>query len=660
MLHSELLEIDLKYHVLILAAIVLLHCSSAFVVADTAPFEVIKVTPVAIDDEFKNHTSPEYEKAFAERTSQIIRTATRQEDGSFRKVYDNTYFENEKRSYPDAMFHILAGDSAAGLKVLQAPDEAAKSSNAHTLGIDLYPAFTLKGQVRKYFYFGSKLEPAYRERMKQAITIWTKTDPRTTPSPLYQKFNPKIEGWGPDRFGNRQVDSRNTDNLRAMRDIAIYLFAEEAGNRQTMEAAKKDIIFYVQALYSVGMGEWDSDTYLCHSFAPYLSLYDFAKDPQMKRVAKAALDYFSTAAALKYHAGVFSGPEKRDYGNGYRLAAGSGFGKFFSIYFGQFAQSDRVKEPDLIHAITSAYRPPAAVLALAERKFDRPVEVLGTKPVYENWKDGARDRPGYFETLFFAHTYDLGSIVSPTGDGDTGPFRMTAASTQFGAEVINASSRNKLNEKFSGDQIGQYRNLILWLRPTDKAGQFTFFLPKSAAIETKDGVQFIKTEKTWLAIRPINLGSASPTKMDEKATAEFNKKYPDSQLVSCSNGDGAYAGFAMEVGELPQSFEEFSAAIVSKSKLDLADLSRGKVRLTGADGRYVEMIHNAAGDLPVLDRNGIVRRWDAQESLKLWQTVGDTPLVSLGWKEGTLKVSADGHTFESACDSTGEAKFTDR
>jgi hypothetical protein len=612
---------------------------------ERTPEGVVRVQPVKIDDTLKNPVTPEYEAAFWERANVIIKSVTRNADGSFKKPGNNTYFENEKRTYPAAMFAAVAGNEKVGLDILQSEDDQANGDNKHTLGIDLFPAFTLKGQMRKYFFFGDQLKPDYKDRMKKAFAVWTKTDPRATPHPVYQKFNGKIEGWGPNRFGNRQVDSRNTDNLRAMRDISIYLFAEEAGNQETMAAVKKDIIFYVNTLYTVGMGEWDSDTYHCHTVAPYLCLYDFAKDPEMKRVAKAALDHLFTAAAIKYYRGTFVGPSKRDYGYSYKPMPSSPFAKFFALYFGQAENMAGATESDLIHAITSNYRPPAAVIALAEKNFTRPVEMLNAKPLYENWKDGGRDRPGYFETMYFGQTFQMGSLASRSGDGDTGPFRLVAFNSKRDTDVINFSSRPKFHEKFGGDQIGQYRNLLVWLRPTDKANPFAFFLPKDAKIEVGDGVWFVGLEKTYLAIRPINLSGMAAAKLDEKAASDLAKNYPNAAMWSAAAGDGPYSGFAVEVGE-GGSFEDFKQQ-AGKAKLDLADLARGKAKLTVGDGSFLELTHNSATDLPTVNRNGTPRDWDNPAGWNLWQTL-DGELVSLGWKQGTLKVTAGGQTFESS------------
>jgi hypothetical protein len=103
------------------------------------------------------------------------------------KHYGNTAFENEKRSYPRAMIDFLAGNREKAIAFLQSEDADA-DRNAHTLEIDFYSGFTLKAQVRKYFYFGKYLDPSYRWRMKEAMGILTQKDPLTRTFPEPRKF----------------------------------------------------------------------------------------------------------------------------------------------------------------------------------------------------------------------------------------------------------------------------------------------------------------------------------------------------------------------------------------------------------------------------------------------------------------------------------------
>ncbi|MFM7717323.1 MAG: hypothetical protein ACKO7A_32840, partial [Microcystis sp.] len=100
-------------------------------------------------------------------------------------------------------------------------------------------------------------------------------------------------------------------------ETSVYLMAEETGNEATRQLYKSKIKRYVSALYNIGMGEWDSEVYHGHTFAPYLNLYDFAQDTEVKQWAKMALDWLSMAASVKYYRGGWGGPVKRDYGDGH-------------------------------------------------------------------------------------------------------------------------------------------------------------------------------------------------------------------------------------------------------------------------------------------------------------------------------------------------------
>ncbi len=134
------------------------------------------------------------------------------------------------------------------------------------------------------------------------------------------------------------------------------------------------------ALYTTGMGEWDSANYLSHALTVYLQLYDFARDPEVKLLAKAQLDWVCAAAAVKYFRGSWAGPSIRDYGN---IGPHSGAAGEFWHYFGEFAQPAEKPYRDFVHLMTSAYRPPAAVVELARKNFPKPVEILASKPSYE-------------------------------------------------------------------------------------------------------------------------------------------------------------------------------------------------------------------------------------------------------------------------------------
>ncbi|OKH26048.1 hypothetical protein NIES593_02930 [Hydrococcus rivularis NIES-593] len=590
-----------------------------------------------VEPEFQNSWTQELEAEFQQRAATVIRHFANPNG------YGNGYGENEKSAYPRAMFDFLAGNRKTALAFLQQEDPQA-DKHAHTEGIDYYYSFTLKGQIRKYFLFGRFLDPAYKQRMYLGAKKWTQEDPLNRMHPIYGFGDSRGKEWDMSKRGG-WVDSRNTDNLRAMREVAVYLMAEKTGNEKTRQLYKQKIQGYVGALYHIGMGEWDSEAYMSHTFVPYLNLYDFAKDPQVKRLAKAALDWMSAAAAVKYYRGGWGGPSKRDYGGG-NGALMSSAAKTFWLYFGDTPLPNSQPELDMLHLITSTYRPPQAVVALARKQFDKPLEILATKPLYENWKFGNDEYPAYWETQFFGNTYQMGSVAGTFADKDVSPFKLMAYNSRRGVDyfVANTGGNWVHPGKNPGDQIGQSRNLLIWLRPATQM-PFFFQLPKTAKAEIEGGIWFFQLEKTWLAIYPINLNTYFPIPIGDR---KYGSIYVREQTFKATTKESTYAGFALEVGE-PEShgsYEEFKQAVKQKSQLDLSQLNQGRVKLQDVKGNHLQLFYNQLFLLPLLIFNGKERNWSENFALYNSQTGNQSP-ISLGWKQGELLIKAGELQFKT-------------
>ncbi|PAW84622.1 MAG: hypothetical protein B9S29_03520 [Opitutia bacterium Tous-C2FEB] len=562
--------------------------------------------------------------------------------------YGGTYFENEKASYPQAFIGFLKGQRKEALRYLQQDDDAAWSKQL-TMGVDWYPSFTIRGQVRKYFFFGQYLEPAYRQRMFDSAKLWTEIDPLRRPNPFWkppaQRSKPG-EGWTPE-YHNSWVDVRSTDNLRAMREVAVYLMAEETGNRMTAELYKERLRAYVTALYQTGMGEWDSANYLSHGLTAYLQLYDFAQDPEVKLLAKAHLDWTCTAAAVKYYRGAWAGPNLRDYGN---IGPHDGASGEFWHYFGDWPQPAAKPYRDFVHLATSAYRPPAAVVALARKEFPRPVEVLASKPSYDGWtKPGGETVPTYHETTWFGHHTQVGTLpqghLDPPGMNLNG-FRLLAENPRRGVDTLIPFTSLEFNHSHAsatngGDRLAQRNGAVIWLNARPRTS-FYFFLPKNAPITDAPGVTFIQLPQTWLALHWID---ARPRGHDAAATAKVcggKKPFPEDQVWRAEAGDGP-GGFAMEVGE-PETYGDFAAfrkAVLAKPRLDLSRLAQGEAHFQATDGTRVGVKLTTDASLVVF-RDGQIHDW--QTHADLWAGSGSP--VSLGWKQGILRVQAGGYTFE--------------
>jgi hypothetical protein len=647
--------------------------------------------------EFRNPWTTEMEAAMSQRAEPLIAAYKG-------KSNPLTTGEGEKWGLPATILAYLAGDRDAALTAMQAEDNQAGSDHVHTRGIDLYWCFTLKGQMRKYFLFGDEFAPAYRQRFKEAGKLWTAEDPRPSFETILlfddphkelhayaaqalekmtgEKFGTDREKWRAfwgtyaakgwkefeeyERIKNIRphpkygvgtgpvgatwdpavrgfwADARNTDNLRGMREVAVYLMAEEAGNERTRQIFKAKILRTAKQFLGVGMGEWDSEGYHGHSTAAYLNLYDFAKDPEVKLYAKAILDYLTTCGAVKYFHGSWGGPVKRDYGN---VAPWSTTACTMYPWFGAAPKEKAEADLEQAFVLTSAYRPPPAVVAFAQKNFAQPVEMLNSHPAYEAWLPGADEAPEFHETMYYGKTFQLGTAVEGN-NGDMNGFKLLVANAEGTADYLVAGSSTKANPgnvciASTGDRVAQYRHLALWLNAAKPDANFFLTVPKNATLEDKNGIKFIKCHKTFVALHPINLTWTGTTTVKGKSGPGVN-------CLTGKGGGGTLAGFAMEVGE--GDYDRFVAGTLT--------VAGTTAELIAKDGAKVKMTVTGK-ELPEVWRNGQKHDWT--KHMAVYQTTTDgSAKISLGWKERKFHVECAGKVFAAQLTDDGKYTFTNR
>jgi len=620
------------------------------------------VTVPAVPESCRNAAWPEeWERDFQKRANLVIRRTTRA--GGF----GSTWFENEKRSYGWAMLSVLGGEERAGLAFLQAEDPAAQTWNRETEGIDLFPAFTLKHQVRKYFFFGRALEPAYRERMRRAIAVFTERDPLHRP---HHAFTGKREGWDPEAH-NSWVDIRNTDNLRLMRDTAIYLFAEEAGNEQTRLAYRDHLQRFIVTMYRIGMGEWDSENYMGHTIAPLLNLHDFARDHEVRLLAKAGLDRAATMIALKYCRGAFAGPSKRDYNHPFPFGGSASMAGW--LWFGDAPMEPPAFESDEIHAITSAYRPPRAVVELARKRFPRPVEILSGKPSYDAFEHPDQAEPTYRETTYFGRTFQFGTLLQGTQDPDVNGFKLVTWSSSRGGDVIAAAPiRDPLKicspVYESGllapqSAVAQSRDSAIYLTREHDA-PYHVLIPDDAEVRDTDGVTVVLLEKTSLAFWPINLTPFTPdaaaterVQWDTAKQGERMPRWPHARVLRGNRLASGWYGFAIQVDEGDREVFLRHVATI-RPEVD-------EVAVRGAavfQNRRGERFRLQWGDSPAaikIWRNGRLRDWNDPAQNASWHTV-DGDLITQAWQgDGSLAIRTNAERYRIQVNREGRVTFSE-
>lgn len=175
-------------------------------------------------------------------------------------------------------------------------------------------------------------------------------------------------------------------------------------------------------------------------------------------------------------------------------------------------------------------------------------------------------------------------------------------------------------------------------------------------------------EKTWLALRPINLGEMSevPIQREEQEKNQPARLVPDEafkdviEWTAPSVGD-SYAGFALEVGE--GNYDEWKRAVKAKGALDVARLKDGVAQLTGSDGRTLRLTHNQTNNLPLVECDGSPRQWDKANAVyQAWDAANKPSAapVAQTWGGGELRVEAGGYRFTSGFNAAGKVVWSEQ
>jgi len=337
------------------------------------------------------------------------------------------------------------------------------------------------------------------------------------------------------------------------------------------------------------------------------------------------------------------------------------------MWFGETPGHEEKPYRDFIHLVTSPYRPPQAVVHLAHKNHPKPVEILGSKPSYNGWyqKEGGEDAPQYHETVFIANTYQIGTL--PTSHrGDVNGFRLaTAVDAERASDIWVLASSPKGYKGIStgsngADQIAQYRNLVLNAN-TKADTTFHLLCPKEAAIETSGSITFLKAGKTWVALHGIGIETFAP---DAAATdaATLNKdktpRLPHNQVLTAKPKGQAPVAVVVEIGEQEThgDYATFKRNVLAKSKTDTS--RAGEIHFTGSDGSKVGLRLAEEGKTPTVFRNGTEHDWKNHWALYAPGDGKNSP-ITLGWKEGTLVVTAGGKTFTGSL-KDGKYSFAEK
>lgn len=273
-------------------------------------------------------------------------------------------------------------------------------------------------------------------------------------------FNPWT-GEGTENHVNMSRTSGYLYAQAAMDDAS--LFNEAQKNLSMMEDWLR---YWSKQVYNGGTGEWNSSTYLFYNLVGWLNLYDYAASEDVRKMARAVLDYYATELALHYSFGAVGGSEMR----GGNSSTGSATAYLAWLWFGNGsdllpARLNGNQFIQCVHAATSSYKPPSGLTRIA-KKEDGSSFYRISQPSY------LLDKPSFVKAFLYSTPFStMGSSISAYG-GFTGatsqivPWKLVIKNPGDGTPVEisgNGSYYNgrPLKGRDPFTQVVQHENILI-------------------------------------------------------------------------------------------------------------------------------------------------------------------------------------------------------
>ena len=321
---------------------------------------------------------------FASRSRQIVEGLAKEDLQKWRSGY---FKSGDPGKYlPGAAMAKLMLDPADAMARTYLNDERSPKEHYH---------FAAVNWARLLPIFGAAIEPASLETFARSGADYTKY----------------LDGGG--------TENHKTMWLTSSLVLPAFIPGERFGGKAKAEVLPQQKAWlkgYVQDLYRYGQGEWDSSTYLMFGLHGMLNIYDFCPDPEARLWARAALDWFAAAYALKYTDGVYCAPNQRGHASApvKTISDQSGW-----LWWGSERAVEAAEAAGFRYAmlpLTSGWRPNRVLGNLAgKRVAGLPATQRNAKPNYYFGQKIPAEANVWRETVHLDRDFSLGCLWAGNG-----------------------------------------------------------------------------------------------------------------------------------------------------------------------------------------------------------------------------------------------------
>ncbi len=378
---------------------------------------------------------------------------------------------------------------------------------------------------------------------------------------------------------------------------------------------------------TIGQGEFHSSTYYGYSIGGLLNIYDFARDPELKKLAKALLDWYATNMALRLSWGTAGGAESRGFD---RNTWNSGLSAVAWMWWGDGTEPvEKMRKGSARLALApalSTYRPPEHLRSLARKQVPLPFKLRASHPIYYSYSQGN----GLWETFYITQDYSLATLLEPTRSYQVeGTIRAQYATYKL--VVRDPNGRNnavvslagtyhgaQATGRSPGDQYVQEKGAVIFqliLNDRDlQAGvpaRSHLVLPKRYGEPTKYKDWYIwRMENIWLCARPWGDEVNLQIPVSEKS------RYKDYQAMVAKGRKTAWVTDVARVADVGD-FESLKQAL-DKTKVDDSKWNtKGRLSYLSLAGDRIVMTYEqdgAIGDAVINGEKRILENWPVLES----------------------------------------------
>ncbi|MDJ0577547.1 MAG: hypothetical protein QNJ65_20600 [Xenococcaceae cyanobacterium MO_234.B1] len=398
---------------------------------------------------------------------------------------------------------------------------------------------------------------------------------------------------------------------------------------------------------TIGQGEFHSSTYYGYAIGGLLNLYDFAKTPELKQLAKATLDWYAANMALRLSWGTAGGAESRGFDRG--TWDGSELSALAWIWWGDNPKTvERIgnkKARVAVLAALSNYRPPHQFKALARKEVPLPFVLRASHPIYYTYHEDNQ----FWETLYVTSDYSLGTLLIPrrsyqvkgTINAQYATYKLVIRDPKAVSNAVislGGTFHNSMATGASpGDQYVQEKGAVIYqlrLNNKDKLagvpGRSHLVLPSRYSQPQKYHNWYIwRIEKTWLCARPWG----------DKVSwqGQVSEKYKNYQFLAATGTNTAWITDVFSTTDYP-TFESLKKAL-DNTEIDDKDWEKkGKISYRTMEGDRLEMTYNSNGGVGSAKING------KERLLENWAVL-DSPYLKEELYSGFLELRYPGNRW---------------